>query len=331
MRQTILFPLCGGLALFLYGINQMSSALQNAAGTRIKTALNRFAGRPLSAVLAGALATAVLQSSSAVTVMAVSLTGAGVMTLSQAVSVILGANIGTTMTAQLLAFPIGNYLHPVLFLGFLLNFAGKRETVKSAGSVLFHFGLLFEGIELMSTAMRPLADSSFFRDMMGRVSERPILGLLLGTGMTLTVQSSSATIAALQRVAAQAGADGVSSVVGLAGAIPILLGDNIGTTVTSLLASLGLSADAKRAALAHCIFNLSGSMLVLCLLPQFTSLVRFLSPKGADIDVIARQIANAHTTFNVLCVLLWLPLLPIMVRLVERLVRSPAPCGSRLS
>ncbi len=324
---TILFTLCGGLALFLYGMNQMNATLQKAAGTKMKAILSRLAGRPLSGVFAGALTTAVLQSSSAVTVMTVSLTSAELMTLPQAVSVILGANIGTTMTAQLLAFQISDYIYPILFLGFLLNLAGKREAVKNAGAALFYFGLLFEGIELMGGAVKPLADSAFFRDMMGRVSGSPLLGVLLGAGMTLTVQSSSATIAALQRFAAQTGPDGVSSVIGLAGAIPILLGDNIGTTVTALLASAGRSVNARRAALAHCIFNLSGSALVLCLLPQFTWLVRFLSPKGAEIDVISRQIANAHTAFNAVCTLLWLPLLPLMVGLVERLVRAPLPGG----
>lgn len=190
--------------------------------------------------LAGALVTAVLQSSSATTVMVIGFVSAGLMSLPQAISVIFGANIGTTMTAQLMAFKISNYIYPIIFVGFILNFVSKKKRLKYRYGN-FSFGLLFEGIEIMGEVMKPLAGSPVFVDLMGKVSSIPVLGVVLGAVMTLVVQSSSATIAVLQNFASQAGPDGVSSVIGLTGAIPILLGDNIGTTITALLASIGQS------------------------------------------------------------------------------------------
>ena len=188
--------------------------------------------------------------------MAIGFVSAGLMSLPQAISVIFGANVGTTMTAQLLAFQISDYIYPIIFIGFLMNFAGKSEKLKNVGLVIFSFGLLFEGIEIMGSVMKPLAGSPFFINLIGKVSQMPILGVLVGLFMTLIVQSSSATIAVLQNFASQAGPDGVSSVIGLAGAIPILLGDNIGTTITALLASIGQSKNAKRTAVAHSVFNI---------------------------------------------------------------------------
>ena len=188
--------------------------------------------------------------------------------------------------------------------------------------VIFSFGLLFEGIEIMGEVMKPLAGSPVFVDLMGKVSSIPVLGVVLGAVMTLVVQSSSATIAVLQSFASQAGPDGVSSVIGLTGAIPILLGDNIGTTITALLASIGQSKDAKRTAIAHSIFNITGTCVFVWIIPWFAQFVRYISPKGNEIDVISRQIANAHTTFNVVCTLVWLPLIPIMVKIVTTIIRG---------
>lgn len=318
----VVFGLIGGLALFLYGMNSMSDALQKAAGDKMKKVLGFLTRNPIMGALAGMLVTAVLQSSSATTVMVIGFVGAGLMSLPQAISVIFGANIGTTMTAQLMAFKISNYIYPIIFIGFMLCFLGKKEKIKNVGMVIFSFGLLFEGIEIMGSVMKPLANSDVFINLMGKVSDIPILGVGLGMIMTLVVQSSSATIAVLQNFASQAGPDGVHSVIGLAGAIPILLGDNIGTTITALLASIGQSKNAKRTAIAHSIFNISGSVVFLFLIPWFSRFVQYISPKGNEIDIISRQIANAHTTFNVVCTLVWLPLIPIMVKIVTFLIRG---------
>ncbi|MGN0395249.1 MAG: Na/Pi cotransporter family protein [Coprococcus sp.] len=318
----IIFGLIGGLAMFLFGMNSMSDALQKAAGERMKKILGFLTKNPLMGALAGALVTAVLQSSSATTVMVIGFVSAGLMSLPQAISVIFGANIGTTMTAQLMAFKISNYIYPIIFIGFMLNFICKKEKIKNVGMVIFSFGLLFEGIEIMGSVMKPLANSPIFLNLMGKVSEIPILGVGLGLVMTLVVQSSSATIAVLQNFASQAGPDGVTSVMGLAGAIPILLGDNIGTTITALMASIGQSKNAKRTAVAHSIFNITGSIVFLFLIPVLVRFVQFISPKGNEVDVISRQIANAHTTFNVVCTIIWLPLIPVMVKIVTTIIKG---------
>ena len=319
--ETI-FGLLGGLAIFLFGMNQMSASLQKCAGDKMRQILGALTRNRVLGCIAGALVTAVLQSSSATTVMAIGFVSAGLMTLPQAISVIFGANIGTTMTAQLLAFKISDYIYPIIFIGFLINFIAKKDRVKSAGMVILSFGLLFEGIEIMGSVMKPLASLPVFTTLMGQVADIPILGVLLGAVMTLLVQSSSATIAVLQNFASQPAADGVSSVIGLAGAIPILLGDNIGTTITALLASIGQSKNAKRTAVAHSIFNISGSILFLFLIPWFTQIVQYISPSGNEIDVISRQIANAHTLFNVTVTIIWLPLLGVMVKIVNFIIRG---------
>lgn len=318
--MTTVFGLAGGLALFLFGMNSMSDALQKAAGERMKQILSFLTKNPIMGALAGALVTAVLQSSSATTVMVIGFVSAGLMTLPQGISVIFGANIGTTMTAQLMAFKISDYIYPIIFIGFLVYFIAKSEKAKNIGMVIFSFGLLFEGIEIMGSVMKPLAGSAVFTDLMGRVSEIPALGVLLGAAMTLVVQSSSATIAVLQNFASQPAADGVTSVIGLAGAIPILLGDNIGTTITALLASIGQSKAAKRTAISHSIFNITGSIVFACLIRPFAAFITYISPSGNEVDVIARQIANAHTCFNIVCTLIWLPLLPVMVKLVTTII-----------
>lgn len=321
-RVKIVFGLLGGLAMFLYGMNSMSDALQKAAGERMKRILGFLTKNPLMGALAGALVTAVLQSSSATTVMVIGFVSAGLMSLPQAISVIFGANIGTTMTAQLMAFKISNYIYPIIFIGFIMNFVFKKEKIRNVGMVIFSFGLLFEGIEVMGGVMKPLASSAIFVDLMGKVSEIPVLGVVLGAVMTLVVQSSSATIAVLQNFASQLGPDGIHSVIGLAGAIPILFGDNIGTTITALLASIGQSKNAKRTAIAHSTFNITGTILFMFLIRPLAAFVQWISPKGDELDIISRQIANAHTTFNVACTLIWLPLIPVMVKIVKFIIRG---------
>lgn len=318
--MQIVFGLLGGLAVFIYGMNLMSESLQKAAGEKMKSILALLTKNRIMGVIAGALVTAVLQSSSATTVMAIGFVSAGLMSLPQAISIIFGANIGTTMTAQIIAFKITDYIYAFIFVGFILSFVCKSERIKSIGQTIFAFGLLFLGIETMGDVMKPLASSPVFTDLIGKVSGIPVLGLLLGTAMTLVVQSSSATIAVLQNFAAQPGADGVTSILGLAGAIPILLGDNIGTTITALLASLGQSRDAKRTAIAHTIFNLSGSLVFIWFVKPYAALIQALSPKGPEVEVISRQIANAHTLFNLTMTVVWVCLLGLMVKIVMRLI-----------
>lgn len=316
----IIFGLFGGLAIFIYGMNMMSECLQKAAGEKMKNILALLTRNPVLGVLAGAITTAVLQSSSATTVMAIGFVSAGLMNLPQAISIILGANIGTTMTAQIIAFKISDYIYVFIFVGFLISFISKSEKVKSIGQTLFAFGLLFLGIETMGGVMKPLASSPIFLNMISKVADIPILGVAVGTLMTVVVQSSSATIAVLQNFATQAGPDGVTSILGLTGAIPILLGDNIGTTITALLASVGQSKDAKRTALAHCTFNISGSLIFIWLVRPYAYLIQQISPKGPEVEVISRQIANAHTFFNLTMTILWIPFIWLLVKIVMKLV-----------
>lgn len=315
-NMQIVFGLMGGLAVFIYGMNMMSECLQKAAGERMKNILALLTRNPVMGALAGALVTAVLQSSSATTVMAIGFVSAGLMNLPQAISIIFGANIGTTMTAQIIAFNLSDYIYLIIFVGFIISFLAKSEQIKNIGSTIFAFGLLFLGIETMGSVMKPLAESPIFVDMISKVSDIPVLGVAVGTLMTLVVQSSSATIAVLQNFASQAGPDGVSSVIGLAGAIPILLGDNIGTTITAVLASIGQPRDAKRTAVAHCMFNISGTLIFIWFIGPFSQFIQHISPKGPEIEVISRQIANAHTTFNVVMTLIWVPLIAVMIKIV---------------
>ena len=270
-RLWMILQLFGGAALFLYSMDTLTDALQQAAGDTLRQALARLTAHPLAGVLTGAAVTAVVQSSSAVTVLVLGLVGAGLLTLQRAVPVVFGANIGTTVTAQLLAFRLEDARYLLLVAGLLLWFAG-RGRLHAAGQALFAFGLLFEGIAVMAEAMEPLAAGPVFRQWMAQVRHRP-------------------------------GPDG-GCLLGLAGAIPVLLGDNIGTTVTAVLASVGQSRDAKRLAAAHALFNLSGAAVCWLLLPQFTALVRLVSPHGPESAVLARQIANAHTLFNLGCTVL---------------------------
>ena len=287
--------LFGGLALFLYGMNLMSSNLQEAAGERMRAILAAVTKNPFFGVLAGALATAVLQSSSATTVMAIGFVAAGLMGLRQAIPIIMGANIGTTITAQIIAFKLSDYVLGIVLVGFLIMQLAKQGQMKYVGTAVFGFGLLFLGIDTMGAVMKPLAENPVFTDLIAQVTGVPVLGVLVGTLMTLVVQSSSATIAVLQNFASTPGADG-ASIIGLD--------------------AIGQSRDAKRVALSHCIFNLSGCLLFVWLIGPFASVVAAIPPAGPEVEVIARQIANAHTLFNVTMTALWLPLVSVMVKIV---------------
>jgi phosphate:Na+ symporter len=318
----ILFGLFGGLAIFIYGMNLMGDGLQKAAGDRMRKILSVLTGNPLMGILVGALVTAIMQSSSATTVMIVGFVSARLMTLPQAVGVIMGANIGTTITAQLIAFKIGHYAFPIAAIGFIFFFFVKKKFIKHLGQTIFAFGLLFVGLNIMSDSMKPLAQSQVFSDMILKFSEIPVLGLLAGTIMTAIVQSSSAVIAVLQNLASQPAPDGVHAVIGLETAIPVLLGSNIGTTITAIFASIGARVNAKRAALVHCIFNIVGSIAFMWIIPLFTNAVRLISPSGAETDIISRQIANAHTLFNILNTLIWVPLIFLLVKVAIYFIRG---------
>lgn len=318
--QTIITML-GGLALFIYGMNLMSDGLQKSAGERMKNILALLTRNPVLGVLAGALCTAVLQSSSATTVMVIGFVSAGLMSLRQAISIILGANIGTTITAQLIAFSIGDYAWAFVAVGFVMYFfLKKKEFLSYLGQTIFAFGVLFVGINIMGGAMKPLAGSPVFVDLMTQVHDIPVLGVLLGTLMTVVVQSSSATIAVLQNLASTAGPDGVTSIIGLTGALPILFGDNIGTTITAVLASIGGSLAAKRTAAAHVVFNITGTFIFIWFIPYYAKFIQFISPDGAEIDVISRQIANAHSCFNIFNTILFIPIIGILVKVVTKIV-----------
>ena len=308
------FDLLGGLALFLFGMGAMSDALQKAAGDRMKQVLGFLTRNPVMGVLAGTLVTALLQSSSATTVMVVGFVSAGLMTLRQGISVALGASIGTTITAQIVAFKLSDYIMPIIFIGFVIYFIFKKENIKNIGMGILAFGLLFLGIDVMGSAMEPLASSPVFLNMLDSVKNTPVLGLLVGTGMTLVVQSSSATVAVLQSFAAAPGPDGNSTLT-LAQSLPILFGDNIGTTITALIACIGQSKDAKRVAIAHTMFKTIGSIVFMFLIPWFAPIVVAITPGNSD-DVLPRQIANAHTIFNVINVCFWLPLIFVLEKIV---------------
>lgn len=317
----MIITLLGGLAMFIFGMNLMSDGLQKTAGEKMQQILGLLTKNPVLGVVAGALCTAVLQSSSATTVMVLGFVSAGLMGLPQAISIILGANIGTTITAQLIAFKIGDYAWLFVFIGFVMYFfLKKKEKVKDVGQVLFAFGILFVGINIMGDTMAPLADSPIFVDLMMKVQDVPVLGVLLGTIMTVVIQSSSATIAVLQNLAATAGPDGVTSILGLAGAMPILFGDNIGTTITAVLASIGGSISAKRTATAHVIFNVTGTFIFIWIIPWYAKFIEMISPAGPEVEVIARQIANAHMCFNILNTIIWLPMIGLLVKMVMKLV-----------
>src|SRR5690554_1441590 len=296
----IVFGLVGGLAIFIYGMNLMGEGLQKAAGDKMRRVINILTGNPIVAIIVGALVTALMQSSSATTVMVVGFVNASLMTLPQAIAVIMGANIGTTITAQLIAFNVGHYAYLITAVGFVIFFICKKRIFKYIGQVIFSFGLLFVGLNTMGGVMKPLVQDDTFKNMIITLKDIPVLGVFAGTVMTMIVQSSSATIGVLQELASQPATPGGSdALISLSTAMPILFGSNIGTTITALLASIGARINAKRAALAHFIFNMFGALVFIWFIPFFAQIIGAISPKGPEIDIVKRQIANAHTIIKV--------------------------------
>lgn len=311
--QEMLFQFFGGLGIFLFGLKYMGDGLQRSAGDNLRNILNKFTSTPLRAILAGILVTALIQSSSGTTVLTVGLVSAGFMTLKQAIGVIMGANVGTTVTAFIIGIDIGAYSLPILAIGALLLFFFKNPAVNSIGQIIFGFGGLFYGLELMGAGMAPLEYLPEFRDLMLQLSESPFLGVFAGTGLTLVLQSSSATIGILQELYAHGS-------IALEGALPVLFGNNIGTTITAVLAAIGTSVAAKRTAGAHVIFNLIGTILVMFVLYPFTDLIIYL---GSLLNLNPEmQIAFAHGLFNITNVLIQMWFINQIAALVSKIVPS---------
>lgn len=342
MDFTTIIALFGGLALFIFGMHQMGEGLQKTAGDKMRTVLAMLTGTPLRAILVGALVTMIIQSSSATTVMVVGFVGAGLMTLPQAIGVIMGANIGTTMTAWIVAAKIDEFAWLFVAIGFIMMFFFKKPKVRYIGQIIFAFGLLFVGLNSMGAAMKPLAKSEAFSNLLLQIKDVPVLGLLVGTVSTMIVQSSSAAIGVLQTLAGTATDSAGTPLISMYQAVPILLGSNIGTTITAILACIGGSRDSKRAAVAHSLFNIVGSIVFMFVLKPFTWLVNqtvgmighslvadantgilgMLTPVA---DNMRESIAVSHTLFNVVNTIIWFPLIWLMVKLVKLIVPGADP------
>ncbi|HHT68257.1 MAG TPA: Na/Pi cotransporter family protein, partial [Firmicutes bacterium] len=304
---TIIVGLFGGLGLFLLGIQLLGDGLQKAAGDRMRRILELFTSKPIKAVLTGAAVTALLQSSSTTTVMIVGFVNSGLMTLTQAVGTIMGANIGTTITAQIVSFNIYSLAYPLIAVGALLYYFSKRKMKRYAGKGMLGFGLLLLGLSTMSTSVSPVREYEPFLQLLVTIGDRPLLGILAGALFTAVVQSSSATTGLVIAFSWQ-------GIVSLPAGLALIAGANLGTCITVVLASLNAPITAKRVALSHVLFNLSGVLLFVIFRRPFTNLV------FATGTTVARQIANAHTFFNVLTTVILFPLLPRFVRLVSSIV-----------
>jgi phosphate:Na+ symporter len=306
----LIIGLLGGLAFFLYGIEKMSDGLKKAAGNKMRSIIAALTRNRIIALLVGAFVTMVMQSSSATTVMLVSFVQAGLMSFAQTLGVILGADIGTTITAQLIAFKLTDYALLMIAVGFGFKIFAKTDNTRNIGEAILGFGILFYGMKLMSDVMKPLRTYPGFLDVMQEL-ENPLLGLLAGTLFTSLIQSSAASIGVVIVLAQQ-------GLITLEAGIPIIFGANIGTCITAGLASIGTSREAKRVALAHVLFKVAGVMIFIFWIPGFAELIRTLAGKfGSD---IARQIANAHTIFNVSLGIIFIPFTNLFAGLVQKLL-----------
>lgn len=309
MNVTDLLGLLGGLALFLYGMQMMSAGLEDAAGNRMKQILERLTANRFLGVAVGAGITAVIQSSSATTVMVVGFVNSGMMTLKQAVWIIMGANIGTTITGQLIALDVGALAPLFAFVGVVFIVFVKKVVFHHYGQIIAGLGILFIGMEMMSSAMMPLRDSAAFVDLVSNFSN-PFIGILAGAVFTALIQSSSASVGILQALA-------VSGVIGLPTAVYVLFGQNIGTCITAVLASIGTSRNAKRTTVIHLMFNIIGTALftAVCMATPLTAFMVSLTP-----DNPAAQIANMHTLFNIVTTLLLLPFGTYLAELATKIL-----------
>ena len=307
--MDIAIGIMGGLGLFLYGMNLMGDGLQKSAGSKLKRIIELLTSNVIMGVLVGMVVTMVIQSSSATTVMVVGFVNAGIMSLTQAIGVIMGANIGTTITAQLVSLDV-DFLAPVaLGIGIVIYMFSNKPKHKNIAEILIGFGILFTGMDFMKEAVKPLAGYQGFTDMLLSFGHHPILGVLMGFAITAIVQSSSASMGMLIALASQ-------GLIPITAALPILYGENIGTCVTSLISSIGASRNARRAAIMHLTFNVLGSMIFMFILSKpIVAIVTAIDPTDA-----ARQIANAHTLFNILNVIVLLPFNKLIVKLALNFV-----------
>ncbi len=306
----------GGLALFLFGMNKMSDNLQAVAGNEMRRILKKITDTPFKGVLVGLGVTGLIQSSSATTVMLIGLVNAGLMTLSQAVGVVMGANIGTTVTAQLIAFNIGKYAFGIVVIGVVFLFIRKSRAMEKWSSIILGFGLLFVGLNVMSAAVAPLKESQLARELMTNLSGNPILGILAGTIFTMLIQSSSASIG-IVIVLANTG------LIGYEGALYLVFGDNIGTTITAWLAGIGSNTAAKRVALVHTLFNVFGTIIfgTLTYLGYYKYFINYITPGNVYAgENMARHIANSHTFFNVFNTVIFLPFAGFLARLATKVI-----------
>lgn len=307
--QDILFKFVGGLGIFLFGIKYMSDGLQKTAGDKMRGLLAKYTSNPVLGVLVGIAVTVLIQTSTGTTVMAIGLVNAGLMTLRQAIGVVMGANIGTTVTAFIIGINIEEYSLPIIAVGALLLFFMKKKRLQYIGQVVFGFGALFLGLSTMSGGLKPLRELQVFTDFIVDLSHSPFLGIVVGTVFTVIVQSSSATIGILQSIAGE-------GMIDLKSSLPVLFGDNIGTTVTAVLAAIGASVAAKRTALVHVTFNVVGTIIFTLALPIVYEFVSWLG-KGVNIRM---QIAYAHGLFNTTNTLLFLPFVPVLAWFVTKVI-----------
>ncbi len=309
MLKEIIFGLVGGLGLFIYGIWEMSEGLHKACGDRMRRILHNLTGGPLRGILVGSGITSLVQSSSATTVMVVGFVNAGLITLLQALGVILGAHIGTTITAQLIAFKLTDYALPIIGAGMLIILLARKRTHKHIGEFLLGFGILFLGLSILTSVVRPLGQYPAVNNILVSFSTNPFLGILAGMVVTAVLQSSSVTTGMVLSLA-------MAGLIDLKGALPLILGCNIGTCITALIASVGTSISAKRAAAAHIMFQGAGVIIFFPFLGFFGKLVSYTSVE------LARQIANAHTLFNVINTLIFLPFLRPCANLLTKIIKG---------
>ncbi|MEG0238131.1 MAG: Na/Pi cotransporter family protein [Clostridium sp.] len=305
---AIISGLIGGLGLFLYGMKLMGDGLENAAGERLKSIIEKVTSNRFIGVLVGAFVTAIIQSSSATTVMVVSFVNAGLMNLIQAAGIIMGANVGTTITAQMVSFDLEGIAPLVIGIGVIVTLVAKKKKTRDVAGILLGFGILFLGMGMMSNAMKPIADSEIFKQFVFLVGNNIFLGILAGLVMTAVVQSSSATTGILIALA-------TAGAIQLNVALPIILGCNIGTCVTALLAAVGANKTAKKAAIIHLLFNIIGTVIFIPFIGMLVNIVQTMSP-----DSVARQVANAHTIFNITVTLVLLPFANLLVVLANKIL-----------
>jgi len=307
MGIDLIFGILGGLGLFLYGLNLLSEGLQKITGDKIQKILEMLTTRPIIGISIGALITSIIQSSSATSVITIGLVNAGLLNLKQAISVIIGANIGTTVTAQIVSFRLERYALPAIGIGVILNFLSKKRRYKHIGQIIFGFGILFLGLYTMSSALKPLREYPLFINLLLNMSNNPFLGIIVATLFTAIIQSSSATTAIIIALSMQ-------GLIDLKSAFPLILGSNIGTCFTAILAAIGSTITGKRVALAHLLFNVAGVVFFSFILNKFVAIV------GLTSSNIPRQIANAHTLFNITNAIIFLPFISIFTKLITKLL-----------